>query len=147
MTSVLQSWVMDLPLREQGTLLTCVRGCDLTPKRPYDSPERQLTAWLRYCFMIPADIREVTVKGAFMQSVPPDEFSQSDLGHYPMHWVAHIMHAYQIVGVRHPVDIVRAEAFTIYNKLATGLHLFPEPASVMMRRMTEDRIANGTVVS
>src|SRR5258706_71297 len=31
-TSVLQDWVMALPLREQGTLLTAVRGCDDEPK-------------------------------------------------------------------------------------------------------------------
>jgi hypothetical protein len=38
--SVLQDWVTELPLREQGTLLTSVRGCDLTPKYPLDSQER-----------------------------------------------------------------------------------------------------------
>ena len=29
MTSVLQDWVMKLPLRAQGTILTGIRGCDL----------------------------------------------------------------------------------------------------------------------
>ena len=33
-TSVLQPWVMALPLRAQGTLLTGFRGCDLAPKNP-----------------------------------------------------------------------------------------------------------------
>lgn len=37
MRSVLRDWVMELPLREQGTLLTCIRGCDLTPKLPLHS--------------------------------------------------------------------------------------------------------------
>jgi hypothetical protein len=40
--SVLQDWVCNLPLRMQGTLLTAIRGCDLTPKLPLDSTERNL---------------------------------------------------------------------------------------------------------
>lgn len=61
--SVLQDWVMELPLREQGTLLTIVRGCDLTPKLPLDSIERRLVGALRFAIMIPADPREVGCSG------------------------------------------------------------------------------------
>ena len=64
MKSVLQDWVMELPLRFQGTLLTAVRGCDdeaktWTSRGVAYSPGRRLTAFIRYCFMNPADIREV----------------------------------------------------------------------------------------
>ena len=52
MKSVLQNWVMALPLREQGTLLTAVRGCDLTPKFPLDSLERRLVGSIRFTFSI-----------------------------------------------------------------------------------------------
>jgi hypothetical protein len=34
MSSVLQDWVQELPLRAQGTLLTGIRGCDVAPKLP-----------------------------------------------------------------------------------------------------------------
>ena len=69
--SVLQPWVMRLPLRCHGTLLTAVRGCDDEPKQwsargvAY-SPGRRLTAYIRYCFMVPADRREDSQRaGAF----------------------------------------------------------------------------------
>lgn len=85
--SVLQNWVMELPLREQGVLLTGARGCDLTPKLPLlDSTERQLVGFLRYCFMNPADPREVGYEpGAFFQPGPPQDWKASEFGHYPLH--------------------------------------------------------------
>jgi len=88
--SVLQDWVMALPLREQGTLLTAVRGCDDEPKTwtsrgVADSPGRRLTAFIRWCFMNPADPREIDVPGAFFQSAPPDPFKPSEFGHLPQH--------------------------------------------------------------
>ena len=80
MQSVLQDWVMKLPLREQGTLMTAVRGCDSEPKQWTErgvaySPGRRLTAFIRWAFMVPADIREVdSQEGAFMMSTPPSPF-------------------------------------------------------------------------
>ena len=145
--SVLQDWVMELPLREQGVLLTGVRGCDLAPKQPYDSSERQLTAFLRFCFMVPADEREVDIPGSFFQRTPPTDWKQSDLGHYPMHWVAHIMHSFQVVWVRHPDVTIKLKAREIYHELVHGLHLRMEMPDAMIVRLSEDRIANGTVVS
>jgi hypothetical protein len=148
MTSVLQDWVMELPLREQGTLLTGVRGCDLTPKLPLSSTERRLVAFLRYTFLNPADVREVGYEvGAFFQPEPPTDWKASELGHYPVHYYAHLMHAYEVVGYRHPLSEVRGEARGIYNKLVIGLHLFPESKGMMVQRLSEDRIKKGTVVS
>src|SRR5438045_2666376 len=98
MKSVLQDWVMNLPLREQGTLLTCVRGCDLTPKMPLDSLERKLVGALRAAFMNPADPREVDFElGSFFVSKPPQWFKASELGHYPLHWVSHVMHSAEVI--------------------------------------------------
>lgn len=147
MRSVLQGWVMSLPLREQGTLLTVVRGCDLTPKLPLDSTERQLVAYARFCFMVPADIREVDVVGAFYKSTPPEDWRASELGHYPLHWFTHLMHAYEVIAHRCPNNVVAANAWGIYDRLVRSLHLLPEPLEHMIERLSEDRIAKGEVVS
>lgn len=148
--SVLQDWVMVLPRREQGTLLTCVRGCDLTPKMPLDSTERRLVSALRYAFMRPYDIREVDFEpGSFFSSEPPhpSTWKASSLGHYPLHWFSHIMHSSEILGYRHP-DIKIAFLWEcIYIKLAESLHLRPETKDAMIARLSEDRIVNGSVVS
>jgi len=146
MKSVLQDWVMELPLREQGTLLTGVRGCDDAPKRPFDNSARQLTAFLRYSFMNPADPREVGLAGAFFQSATP-EYKASDLGNYPQHWYAHIMHAYEVVAYRCPHNDVADVAHGVYMDLVRNMHLNPETKSQMASRLSEDRIASGTVVS
>lgn len=152
MTSVLQDWVMELPLREQGTLLTAVRGCDIEPKQWTatgfsDSPGRRITAFVRWCFMNPADEREVDIPGAFFKSVPPDPFRPSEFGHLPLHWYAHVMHALEVIGVRHPDHGVAAQARELYEQMVKGLHLNVEAAWEMKTRLSEDRIAKGTVVS
>lgn len=159
MTSVLQDWVMRLPLRAQGTLLTGVRGCDLAPKMldciderygcstGEGSAERQLVAFYRYCVMNPADAREVDIPGAFFQSKPPGNWKPSQFGHYPEHWYAHIMHCFEVVGYCHPNPAIGDIALGIYDRLVRNLHLYPESREQMMERLCEDRIANGTVVS
>lgn len=153
MNSVLQDWVMELPLRLQGTLLTAVRGCDLEAKQWSStgvaySPGRRLTAYIRWCFMNPADPREVDrEEGAFFMSNPPDPFKPSEFGHLPEHWYAHAMHALEVIGYMHPSPDIRIEASRLYLAMVHTLHLNPETKSQFMERLTEDRIAKGTVVS
>lgn len=152
MNSVLQDWVMELPLREQGTLLTAVRGCDLEPKQWYstgfaDSPGRRITAFVRYCFMNPHDPREVDIPGAFFQSEPPSPFRPSEFGHLPQHWYSHIMHSLEIIAYRCPNDYLRRICSDLYHAMVHNLHLEVESMPSMIKRLSEDRIANGKVVS
>lgn len=144
---------MELPLREQGTLLTAVRGCDNEPKLwtktgvSY-SPGRRLTAFIRYCFMNPADIREVDYEeGSFFQSQPPIPFRPSEFGHLPQHWYSHVMHALEIIGRRHIHNHMREKAMILYIEMVHNLHLEIETFSVMEKRLSEDRIKNNKVVS
>lgn len=149
MKSVLQNWVMELPLREQGTLLTAVRGCDVEPKpaNTKDSSARRITAYIRWCFLNPADPREVDVPGAFFQSSPPEIFKPSEFGHLPLHWNTHVMHALEVIGYRHPNPDVSAKARGLYRTMAHSLHLNHETFDQMYQRLSEDRIESGTVVS
>ena len=153
MKSVLQDWVMELPLREQGTLCTCVRGCDLEPKIWVStgvaySPGRRLTAFIRWAFMNPADEREPdSQEGAFMMSTPPDPFKPSEFGHLPQHWYSHAMHALEIIAYRHPVDTVAKQAVFMYLKMVHDLYLEPENKNRMITRLSEDRFITNTVVS
>jgi hypothetical protein len=151
--SVLQDWVMDLPLRFQGTLLTAVRGCDDEPKSwsrtgvAY-SAGRRLTAYIRWCFMHPADPREVSSEeGAFFMSEPPHPFKPSEFGHLPQHWYSHAMHALEVIGYHHPDPEIRSKSLILYFKMVHNLHLVPEGKIDQWTRLTEDRIATGTVVS
>lgn len=156
---VLQDWVMKLQLREQGTLLTGIRGCDLTPKVWHDgsfakngtphveSSERQLVAFLRFCVLNPADPREVGVPGSFFQDRPPQNWKPSEFGHYPLHWFTHMMHCWEVVAYRHPDKAISFIASGIYAKMVRSLHLNVETKDQMELRLGEDRIASGQVVS
>lgn len=151
--SVLQDWVVALPLRFQGTLLTAPRGCDDEPKSwtktgvAY-SQGRRLTAFIRYCFMNPADPREVDAEeGAFFMSKPPDNFKPSEFGHLPQHWYSHAMHALEIIGYYHPDGLLRDQAYVLYRRMVRNMHLNPETKEQQWERLTEDRIAKGEVVS
>lgn len=157
--SVLQDWVMELPLREQGTLLTGIRGCDLAPKNPLtcderygcstgeDTAERGLSAFLRYCVLNPADPREVDIPGAWFQSNPPTNWKPSQFGHYPLHWVMHLMHCFEVIAYRHPDPNIVHEAGLIYHRMVKSLHLNPETSEQMTDRLSEDRMVTGDVVS
>lgn len=153
MSSVLQNWVMALPLRYQGTLLTAVRGCDDEPKTWVStgvaySPGRRIVAFIRYCFMNPADPREVDrEEGAFFMSHPPNPFSPSAFGHLPQHWYSHVMHALEIIGYCHPESMIRGQELGLYVAMVRSFHLNPETAEQLYERLTEDRIAKGSVVS
>lgn len=157
--SVLQDWVMELPLRAQGTLLTGIRGCDLAPKVPCDiderygcstgesSAERHLVAFLRFCVLNPADPRETDIPGSWFQSTPPIFWKPSQFGHYPLHWNSHLMHCFEVVAYLHPDEDLREPALEIYERMVHSLHLNVETKEQMLERLTEDRIASGQVVS
>lgn len=128
MKSVLQDWVMELPLRFQGTLLTSVRGCDDEPKSWNKtgvsfSQGRRLTAFIRYCFMNPADPREVDIEeGAFFMSTPPVPFKPSQFGHLPQHWYSHAMHALEIIAYNCPDDNLAITALQMYTAMVKNIH-------------------------
>jgi hypothetical protein len=145
--SVLQDWVMELPLRMQGTLLTAVRGCDLTPKYALGSLARRLTAAIRWSFMNPADPREVDILGAFFSSQVPVDLIPSELGHLPWHWLSHATHAIEVLAYKHPDSRIMESWQIVYAKIVKSFHLNVETPEQFEIRMTEDRIANGTVVS
>lgn len=147
MLSVLRPWVMALPLREQGTLIVALRGCDSAPKFPLDSPERRMTAALRWAVCIPADEREVDSEpGCFMLSTPPMDAKLSMFEHYPQHWVGHVIHACEVLGYRHPEDEQGSDWLALYRRFVYSLHMRAESKEDMIARLSEDRVAKGTVV-
>jgi hypothetical protein len=145
--SVLRNWVMGLPLRAQGTLLVAMRGCDVRAKFPLDSPDKNLVAAIRYAVCVPADEREVDSEpGCFMQSEPPMDFKPAMIEHYPCHYVMHLFHAVEVLGYLHPSKTYRPKWHTLYLRFCKAFHVEPEDYFTMTRRLTEDRIANNSVV-
>jgi len=140
-TSILQNWVMELPLRHQGCLLAAIRGCDGQPK---ENSAKPLVRALRGVILNPADAREVGMLSAFMTR----DFSEAELKHflknwdqYPIHFIDHLMHAFEVVGYKHPNNMIGWQYFTAYEAMVIKLHLNMETEDQMDARLTEDRIA------
>ena len=86
---------------------------------------------------------------AAIEAVAPllDTFKLSELEHYPLHYVTHVMHTLEVIAHYHPNLSVQYVARTFYLRMVHGLHLSPEAPEEMMARLTEDRIASGAIVS
>lgn len=128
-------------------MIVALRGCDLAPKWPLDSPERRLTAAIRFAVCIPADEREVDhAPGCFMISYPPHDFKLSMVEHYPLHWVFHAILACEAIGFRHPDGPTADMWLELYKRAVKAVHLNPETFEQYRDRLSEDRIATNTVV-
>jgi hypothetical protein len=129
---VLKDWVFGLPYRQQSVLLSALRGCDTARK---DDPSKFVTRALRTLLLNNADPSNTFMVG---DGVPDADYVKTflwDLDSYPMHFVAHIMHAAEIVGYKHPEerDPLKYESENVkkwwanfYLDLVKALHLNPE---------------------
>ena len=139
--SILQSWVMEMPLRHQGVLLAAVRGCDNAPK---ENSAKPIVRAIRGAFMNPADPREVGMPSSFM-SWGLMEFEVTNFlkywDHYPIHFIQHLMHAAQVIGYKHSANLIRMQFLDLYLRMVKKLHVNPERIEEMDSRLTEDRIA------
>jgi hypothetical protein len=122
MHSVLQAWVFTLPFRMQSVLMAALRGCDTARK---DDPSKTATRGIRACLCNNADPSNTFIG----DPIPKDEVIKQflwDLDSYPMHFVAHTMHAAEIIGYKHPDRLVSAWWCSFYKDLVKALHLNPE---------------------
>ena len=147
--SIIQPWVENLGLREQGTLVASIRGCDGTAKGDIT---KALMREIRGLILVPFDAREMkeSDKG-FINPFPSPSATTNfpvllkSLDQYPVHFLFHMLFAIEVIGYRHPQPVVRAVYLHRYEMIVRKLHLNPETLEQFVARMTEDRIANGTV--
>jgi len=129
---VLKDWVLLLPYRMQSVLLSGLRGCDIARK---DDNSKFITRALRSLLLHNADPTNTFMVG---DGIPDPQYVKAflwDLDSYPMHFVAHIMHAAEIVGYKYPEETnpllyetenVKKWWIGFYRDLVKALHLNPE---------------------
>jgi hypothetical protein len=136
--SVLQDWVMELPLMQQATLISSVRGPDGVSK---NGLHKEVCRYLRYLSLNPAHDDHLTN--------PTDKFMSPNLravgtvladfvhdhDHYPMHWLIHIVHAFEILGYKHPDPKHRLCCHRFYILMADCFHLAIEREIEMDHRL------------
>lgn len=138
--SILQNWVMELPLRHQGCLLTAIRGCDGLPK---ENSAKPIVRALRGVCLNPADAREMEYPSAFMtKNFTQEEFTffLKNWDEYPIHFILHLLHAIEIVGYKHPNGKIKRKYLTAYHHIVYKFHLNVEEEKQMDERFTENRI-------
>lgn len=154
---VLQDWVVHLPLMQQTVLLTAIRGPDNTPKY---GPVKMLMRWYRRCVLLSAFDRAVlpdpVVEGGGSFTGPSVVLTIDDatwhpamnavVDHYlrsldalPHHFQLHFMHAAEILGYKHPDDIIRPWWHSVYLKLVKDMHVHPETEVEMDKRLGDNR--------
>lgn len=58
----------------------------------------------------------------------------------PLHFYSHTMHAFQILGYKHPDLDIRKEWNAIYVRMAHALHLWPETEEQMDERLSDSEV-------
>lgn len=159
---VTQEWVHGLSYMQQSVLLSAIRGCDGIAKR---HKSKALVKWYRRCVLLSAfDGRALLTPdepggGSFAGPIcelpvglpdaereemtrihlkqAEDDFVDSR-DELPAHYQTHMMHAFEIVGYKHPVEPIRAFWRTLYVRLAHAYHLWPETEQQLDRRLGDD---------
>lgn len=160
--SVLQDWVHELSFMQQTVLLTAIRGPDNTPKY---GPVKMLMRWYRRCVLVSSLEGRVIdtpfeegVGGSFMgpsflvedhmgtgritwMAVMDDIVAQylREVDALPHHFQMHLMHAFQIVGYKHPDRNIGTWFRDTYFRLVKDLHLTPESEDRMDWRLGDSR--------
>jgi len=158
---VTQAWTHGITFMQQTVLLTAVRGPDGLPKY---GAIKMLLRWYRRCILVSSLDGEVLTTphdprgGSFMGpsysggalaeaigkhwSESMDEILDGylrDLDAIPHHFQLHLMHAFEIVGYKHPDLMIRAWFRTAYERLVRDMHLRPETEADMDDRLGDDR--------
>ena len=161
MTSVLQPWVENLSMMQQTVLIEMARGPDGLTKY---HRSKFLLRWFRRCILFSAfDKRVLTTPceaggGSFtgpsfelaegtdsnkftwelgMTNILNEYIRQAD--EVPHHAYRHMMHAFEIVGYKHPDERIRAWWNMAYNRLAKDMHLSPETEEQLDKRLGDTR--------
>jgi hypothetical protein len=127
-SSVVRPWVAELQWMCQSVLLLALRGCDTATK---EDPSKSVTRALRHVLLFNAKN-----DASFMNLEPPAELP--DLERYPQHWLAHTMHACEIVGYCHPDGATRVKWNRLYVAFCKAWHVNPESKEEMLGRLKGD---------
>lgn len=148
--SVLQDWVMNLPLRQQGVLVLALRGPDGTVK---ESATKPIVRSLRACVMVSGREGSPMKVG---QKFDDDSFMRMDLitsqpewekvckcfhnamDEMNLHYWQHLTHAALIAG-QHPNYPIGYNWTYFYRTTVHRLHMYPETLDQMRYRLRDGK--------
>ncbi|KKN98443.1 hypothetical protein LCGC14_0145450 [marine sediment metagenome] len=133
MDSVLQDWVMNLPRKEQATLITGLRG----PDNASTEEIKMMVRWIRSIMLQPAEkIPSSFLINTEFQSIKDiGKSNQQAIDMLPVHYYGHLMHTFEVIAYRHPESETRDKAFGVYSEMCDYLHLGIESNEDMTNRL------------
>lgn len=151
MKSVLQDWLHEIPLRQQGVIILALRGPDGIRK---ESPAKAILRSLRGCVMnsgrhgVPMERHEKFEGDSFMrmdlicdrvlwQNACQKFFDSID--EYNIHFFQHFIHAAAAVGINHPDEQVKQHWWEFYEFACFKLHVTPETREKFIHRLRDGR--------
>jgi len=143
--SVLNDWVVDLTLMQQSVLLSLVRNADGIPKF---HKQKALIRWYRRCILKSAfegaELRNPQQPGGGSFTGPVDDVAQAlddfidSRDEMSLHYFAHAMHAFEILGYKHPDSGIRTFWNTAYVRMVHCLHIWPETEEQLDKRLGDN---------
>jgi hypothetical protein len=132
-TSVLQDWLVSLPIRMQSTLILGLRGPDT-----HAVPNvKKIGRWLRGIAFKPGNPDNVL---QFMNKDLPDRIMEKgptakELEFCTQHYYSHLMHALEVVAYKHPDFDISTHAFRLFSDMCDLMHLPTEPKHAFEGRL------------
>ncbi len=121
MSSVLQSWVMDMPWKMQSILLSGLRAPDLET-----AATKRICRWMRAVSQNNADPSKGYMEP---QTLSPELIDKcgDELEYMPCHYVHHFADALRVIALLCPDDVYRKFARSIHFMVAEEIfHFKPE---------------------
>ncbi len=167
MTNVLQQWVSALPMMQQTVLLSAIRGPDGIGKfhkckdiirwfrrcillsavddaviiNPFVCGGGSFTGPCGKEYRFGADTK--FAPGYVLKRWPhfmvefTDAFMDSR-DELPLHYWTHMMHAFEVIGYKHPNPEIRAFWLKLYERMVHAFHIWPETEAQMDARLGDN---------
>ena len=124
MLSILQPWVMSLPIRYQGAILTAIRGCDGHVK---EDASKVIIHGIRNTTLVPAN-SESTMPGGFMpfeleDLLPAMRELSNNCDEYPLHFIVHLYQGLEAIAYTHPDKALALVFEEAYKMLVIAINL------------------------
>lgn len=137
MTSILKNWVMELPIRFQGAILTGIRGCDGHVR---EDASKVIVHGIRSVALVPAN-KKSTQNGGFMdfeleELLPAMKVLSANCDEYPMHFIVHVYQALEAIAYAHPDKAVALVFEEAYKMIVKAINLNVETREECYTRLT-----------
>lgn len=145
---VFQEWMYPLPMQQQSVLVLACRGPDGVGKF---HPTKHIVVRYRACVLKAAYLgRAMRIdEGDDTTFMTLDQFSNDgywqqivkmffdNVDEIPHHYYLHLAHGAEIIGYKHPHELMRSRWRSFYYQCAQNLHMFPEMESDLDTRLAD----------